>query len=415
MLNTIHHQGLRLALGAFRTSPVESLYVEAGELPLEQRRIKLSLQYITKLKSTRSNPAYECIFRPNYEHKYLKNTKVPAPLGIRMKEHIKECDIQLHQINDDDVYDIPPWELSTPTVNLTLHSTNKKETSDVDFKQRFLEINDSYLDENYMTVYTDGSKSDDYVSASTVFPLDILKVNLAVSTSIFTAEAVALKLAVQYIQRHPSQRTVIYSDSLSCLQALENKNLNHPVIREIIQILTYLKEVGSIIEFCWIPGHIGIKGNEQADKIAKEVIDRPIYDTKFPYSDLKPRICKYVISVFQDKWHNCNANKLHEINDTFSPTLQIYSDNRKDDVKLTRLRIGHSRLTHKHYLLNEDSPECIPCHCPLTVKHILIECIDTADIRRQYFNCADLKTLFKSVAGDTILAFLSDIHLIDKI
>ena len=140
-----------------------------------------------------------------------------------MKEHIEEGDIQLHQINDDDVYDIPPWELSTPTVNLKLHSTNRKETSDVDFKQRFLEINDSYLDENYMTVYTDGSKSNDYVSASAVFPFDILKVNLAVSTSIFTAEAVALKLAVQYIQRHPSQRTVIYSDSLSCLQALENK------------------------------------------------------------------------------------------------------------------------------------------------------------------------------------------------
>ena len=65
--------------GAFRTSPVE--------LPLEQRRIKLYLQYITKLKSTPSNPAYECIFRPNYEHKYLTNTKVTAPLGIRMKEH----------------------------------------------------------------------------------------------------------------------------------------------------------------------------------------------------------------------------------------------------------------------------------------------------------------------------------------
>ena len=58
MLNTVHHQGLRLALGAFRTSPVESLYVEAGELPLEHRRIKLSLQYVTKLKSTPSNPAF---------------------------------------------------------------------------------------------------------------------------------------------------------------------------------------------------------------------------------------------------------------------------------------------------------------------------------------------------------------------
>ena len=89
-----------------------------------------------------------------------------------------------------------------------------------------------------MTVYTDASKSDDYVSATAVFPFDISKVNLAVHTSIFTAEAVALKLVVQYIQSHPSKRTVIYSNSLSRLQALENKKLNHPIIREIIQIYT---------------------------------------------------------------------------------------------------------------------------------------------------------------------------------
>ena len=29
--------------------------------------------------------------------------------------------------------------------------------------------------------------------------------------------------------------------------------------------------------------------------------------------------------------------------------------------------------------------------------------------------CTDLKTLFNSVAGDTILAFLQEIHLTDKI
>ena len=79
----------------------------------------------------------------------------------------------------------------------------------------------------------------------------------------------------------------------------------------------------------------------------------------------------------------------------------MYSDIRRD-VILTRLRIGHSRLTHKHYLLGGDFPECIPCDCRLTIKHVLIECIDTADIRKQY----DLKTLFNSVAGDTILAYL---------
>ena len=49
--------------------------------------------------------------------------------------------------------------------------------------------------------YTDGSKSDTYVSSSAVFPVDIFKVNLHEHASIFTAEAVALQMAVQHDQR----------------------------------------------------------------------------------------------------------------------------------------------------------------------------------------------------------------------
>jgi hypothetical protein len=62
MLDTIHHQGLRLALGAFRTSPVESLYAEAGEPSLHLRRKKLSLQYAaTRISSNSKNPAKNII------------------------------------------------------------------------------------------------------------------------------------------------------------------------------------------------------------------------------------------------------------------------------------------------------------------------------------------------------------------
>ena len=48
-LDSIHHLGLRLALGALRTSPVESLYVEANEaaLSLRQEKLALQFQYIT--------------------------------------------------------------------------------------------------------------------------------------------------------------------------------------------------------------------------------------------------------------------------------------------------------------------------------------------------------------------------------
>ena len=56
MSDTVHHQGIRLSLGAFRTSPVESLYVEANEESLYRRRERLSLQYAIKLSSTSNNP-----------------------------------------------------------------------------------------------------------------------------------------------------------------------------------------------------------------------------------------------------------------------------------------------------------------------------------------------------------------------
>ena len=59
MLDPIHKQGLRLALGAFRTSPVASLYVKADEPSLYSRREKLSLQYAIRLTANPSNPAHE--------------------------------------------------------------------------------------------------------------------------------------------------------------------------------------------------------------------------------------------------------------------------------------------------------------------------------------------------------------------
>ena len=44
-LDSIHNSGLRLALGAFCTSPVSSLYTEANEAPLEKRWLKLPMHY----------------------------------------------------------------------------------------------------------------------------------------------------------------------------------------------------------------------------------------------------------------------------------------------------------------------------------------------------------------------------------
>ena len=65
MLDPIHNQGLTLALGAFRTSPVASLYVEADEPSLYSLREKLSLQYAIRLAANPSNPAHDVTFPTN--------------------------------------------------------------------------------------------------------------------------------------------------------------------------------------------------------------------------------------------------------------------------------------------------------------------------------------------------------------
>ena len=64
MLDVRQHQGLRLALGAFRTSPVTNLYVEADELSLYLRREKLSLQNAIRLAANQRNPAFKVTFSP---------------------------------------------------------------------------------------------------------------------------------------------------------------------------------------------------------------------------------------------------------------------------------------------------------------------------------------------------------------
>ena len=140
-----------------------------------------------------------------------------------MMEHLQAGDINLDQVNDEDIYDIPPWELFSPIVNLTLTSTPKSNTLESDYRQRFLEINDYYENNKFASIYTDGSKSKDYVSASAISSVDILKVNLPTDTSIFTAEAVALKLAVQHIQSQTLQRTLFILTPFHVCKPLKQK------------------------------------------------------------------------------------------------------------------------------------------------------------------------------------------------
>ena len=89
MLDPIQNQALRISLGAFRTSPTESLQSEANEPPLQLRRQKLSIQFALKLFSTKDNPAFQPTFNPRYTQQFISKPNATPPFGIRLQKYIQ--------------------------------------------------------------------------------------------------------------------------------------------------------------------------------------------------------------------------------------------------------------------------------------------------------------------------------------
>ena len=124
MLDPIHHQGLRLALGASRTSPSESLLAdsEVNEPSLYNRRLKLSMQYALKLISNPSNPSYKIVFEPQYKT-LLENKPNMIPFfGIRVSSEFENMNLDLDNIAEFKLPDVSHWTFSQPRVLFSLHS-----------------------------------------------------------------------------------------------------------------------------------------------------------------------------------------------------------------------------------------------------------------------------------------------------
>ena len=93
----------------------------------------------------------------------------------------------------------------------------------------------------------------------------------------------------------------------------------------------------------------------------------------------------------------------------------MYRSSRREEVVLTRLRIGHTRLTHSYLLKQEDQPFCFSRNEPFTAKQFLIDCIEFSHMRRQFFQTNDLRYLFENVPNDNILMFLKHMNLFNKV
>ena len=173
----------------------------------------------------------------------------------------------------------------------------------------------------------------------------------------------------------PENIITIVSDSKSSIQALSSPQSKNPLINKTRSICY---KTGKKYQLCWVPSHVGITGNEQADRLANRATKNSIQiGNNMMRYDIKSKIKCKMKQIWGQRWNMNTTNKLRQITDSISPLPRMSCDDRKWERTLNRLRIGHTRLTHGYLLAgNRTPPTCDDCEdeAPLTVKHLLTEC-----------------------------------------
>ena len=281
-----------------------------------RRREKLFFQYAIRPAANPSNPAHEVTFRPNYINLYEQKPIAIKSFGIRVSPLLESANIKPQNIEKHFTPNIPAWCIKPPEI--LFHSGKKSESNPHILKDDFRKMQSRY--KNYQQIYTDGSKEDSKVGCAVLSDNHSNMQRIPDDSSIFTDEAKAIDLALDFISTCDAyNKFIIFSDSLSVLKAMNHTSSKNPQIQKLLEkcheLLAYEE-----IALCWIPGHIGIQGNEMVDKQAKTSLSLEPTSFKVQFSNFKPSINKYILEEWQTSWNNSIGNKLLDI----KPTIGEY-------------------------------------------------------------------------------------------
>ena len=222
----------------------------------------------------------------------------------------------------------------------------------------------------------------------------------------------AVSLALNYYQHMGPVHhdVVVYSDSMSCLQAIEGEDTENPFICHIMNLLWSLSDKGTRVRFCWVPSHCGIDGNERVDQLAKETLDQDIDPlASVHYTDMKPLVNSYIQKLVQTKWDVAvHGRDLYLVKPTLGPPKKFQHLTRAEEVVITRLRIGHTKATKSHILSRGPPTGCHHCGQTLTIDHMLLECALLQECRDEYYTVDSLNALFETIPETCIVEFLRE-------
>jgi len=339
-----------------------------------------------------NNPALNHITNISDKRLFATKRNICPPFSIRVDNMMSSLEITRKAIRPTFSYRIlristPTWMINPPPVNLDLQIYPKATTPTNVYCREFSKLlEEQYPDSRH--IYTDGSKTIAGVGAAAVCGATARSATLPQEASVFSAEVHALELAISIIKADRLPKYTVFSDSLSALTQLKTLHYTHPALRKLQHDLFTLSEAGQAVDFCWIPGHAGIRGNEQADAFAKLASTHQEQFITIHYRDWYPIINSLITSRWNDMWQQTGQKML-----SVKPSVGEWDNkfsNRRDQVFVNRLCTGHTRVTHNHLMDADMGPFAQPCPCchqvAISVKHLLLECNALAAARRTFLN-----------------------------
>jgi len=385
-LDTVASEAIRIATGAFKSSPVDRLHIIANEPTLENRRAELTLRYFFKLKSHFMNPAYNCVNNSDLKLFFRSRPNSKTPIIMRIDEAITKYNLPVQPVLPYRTPTLYSWSMKCPEVDLRLTRFQKATTPANVMRGAFYDhVSTTYR--NRMKIFTDGSKTEDGVGAAAVLGGVTRRSSLPPVASIYTAELYALKLAVQIIEERPAAEYVICTDSLSSVQSVSSRKTKEHLVQRLQEQLHTQITRGCSITILWTPSHCDIRGNERADREAKAAAARMPEFIPVPYTDWYKLIRSKCRLSWREEWMN-SGRHLVEIKSEPGKWNSKGGICRRDEVVINRLRLGHTNLTHSYLFdpaIQRPMPPCELCgDAAMTVKHVLLECENLRRARNEH-------------------------------
>ncbi|XP_026471583.1 uncharacterized protein LOC113375849 [Ctenocephalides felis] len=255
-LEKIQYKCLRLCIGAMISTPTNALLVECGEMPLHSRFQYLSDKFVLKKYQVQNNRTIENIKNVAIDtltSDYWRNRPKPS----LVYSYIKVIETR----GDTNKYNKHPY--------YNFFTLDNSYTIEKIFNTNTINI------EDYKVIFTDGSKINNKTGCALFYENDNIKIGYKLPdfVSIWSAELIAIKKAIEYIESHKITKVVIVTDSKSCIDKLKNlfltNRLSETLVYEVWNRLIQLLENGYTVKLLWTRSHSGSSGNDEADLIAK--------------------------------------------------------------------------------------------------------------------------------------------------